>query len=194
LESDALVNTAIGAALGFAAAVFAEPLRQWIYRPKLKLDFEDDPAYKARTPEEAEIPASPRPLHSVHDAEFIRIRVINKKPVIAKSCRAYLVAVEKADENGRFQPTIYCDSIPLAWACRDKLAYEPLDLPRGVSQFVDLISTRSISADFRPEIRPIPYRYFELFQQHATFRFTVQVSGENGLDLAARGPFIANGW
>ncbi len=178
-ESNAVLNTITGAVLGFGAAIFAEPLRQWIFRPKLKLEFGDDPGYKARTPEEADIPSSPRPIHSVHEAEYIRIKVTNEKRAIAKSCRAYLVAVEKADESGDYKPTIYCDSIPLAWSCRDKQAYDPLDLPRGVAQFVDVVSTRSVSQDFKPEIKPIPFRYFALFQEHGTFRFTVLVSGEN---------------
>lgn len=179
IDASAVLNTAVGAVLGFAAAVFAEPLRHWIYRPKLKLEFGDDPGYRARTLEEADIPSAPVPRHSVHDAEYIRIKITNIKPAIAKSCRAYLVAVEKADEAGKFSPTVYCDSIPLSWACRDSQAYEPLDLPRGVVQFIDVISTRSISKDFKPEIRPIPYRYFDLFREHGTFRLTIQVSGDN---------------
>jgi hypothetical protein len=178
-DSNTILNTIAGAILGFGAAIFAEPLRQWIFRPKLKLEFGDDPGCKARTPEEADIPSSPRPLHSIHEAEYIRIKVTNKKRIIAKGCRAYLIAVEKADESGDFKPTIYSDSIPLAWSCRDKQAYDPLDLPRGVAQFIDVVSTRSVSQDFKAEIKLIPFRYLALFKEHGAFRFTVLVSGEN---------------
>ncbi len=177
-ESSAVLNTLIGAVLGFTAAVFAEPLKQWLYRPKLKLEFGDDPGCTARTPEQAQL-QGPRPVQSIHEADYIRIKVKNTKPVIAKNCRAYLVAIERADNSGGFKPTIYGDSIPLPWACRGEEAYGPLDLLRGIVQFVDVVSTRSVSPDFKPEIKPIPYRYIDLFRQHGTFRFTVQVSGEN---------------
>ena len=178
-ESSAVLNTLVGAVLGFAAAVFAEPLKQWIYRPKLKLIFDEDPGCKARTPEQAQLQGGPRPVQSTHEADYIRVKVINTKPAIAKNCRAYLVAIEKADDSGNFKPTIYGDSIPLPWACRGEEAYGPLDLPRGIVQFVDVVSTRSVSKDFKPEIKPIPFRYIDLFREHGKFRFTVQVSGEN---------------
>jgi hypothetical protein len=173
------MTTLVGAFLGFAAAVFAEPLRKWIYRPKLKLIFDEDPGCKARTPEQTQSYGGPMPVQSTHEADYIRVRVINTKPAIAKSCRAYLVAIEKADDSGKFKPTIYGDSIPLPWACQGKEAYGPLDLPRGIVQFIDVVSTRSVSKDFKPEIKPIPFRYIDLFRQHGKFRFTIQVSGEN---------------
>jgi len=54
-ESSAVLNTVIGAILGFAAAVLAEPLRHWLYRPKLKLEFGDDPGCMTRTPEQEQL-------------------------------------------------------------------------------------------------------------------------------------------
>lgn len=171
-ESSNILNTVLGAAVGFAVAIFSEPLRQWIYRPKLKLVFDNDPGCRARTPERTEVNGS------FFNADYIRIKVINTKS-IAKKCRAYLVKIEKADDSGEFKPTIYSDSIPLSWACLDKEAYEPLDLPRDIVQFVDIVSTRSITNDFRPAIRSIPFRYNELFKERGKFRFTVLISGEN---------------
>jgi len=167
----------IGALIGFFAAVFAEPLRQLIYRPKVRLEFGNTSDYRARTPEQDKRPG--RPPNSVCEAYYIRIKVTNTKPAVAKKCRAYLVGVEKADETGQFIPTVYCDSIPLSWACRGDQAYDPLDLPRDVPHFVDVVSTRSISTDFQPEIWPVPYRYVPLFGEHGTFRLTILVSGEN---------------
>jgi hypothetical protein len=172
-----VISTIIGALFGFFAAVFAEPLRHLIYRPKLRLEFGNTSDYRARTPEQAT--PSGTPDFSGWEADYIRIKVTNTKPAVAKNCRAYLVAVEKADETGQFIPTKYCDSIPLSWACRGDQAYDPLDLPRDIPHFVDVVSTRSVSTDFRPEIRPVPYRYVSLFGEHGTFRFTILVSGEN---------------
>ncbi|MEW8440373.1 MAG: hypothetical protein AB2689_19670 [Candidatus Thiodiazotropha taylori] len=179
LELSSVLNTLAGAALGFAAAVFAEPLRQWIYRPKLLLTFDNDPGCRARTPEQTQLHGGPRPIESTHEAEYIRVKIQNTKPHIAKNCRAYLVGVEKADEHDNFKQTIYGDSIPLPWSCRGNEAYGPLDLARGIVQFIDIVSTRSVAPDFKPEIKPVPYRYFNLFHQHGKYRFTIQVSGEN---------------
>jgi hypothetical protein len=174
--------TVIGALVGFTSAIFSEPLRRWIYRPKIKLYFGEEEEYNARTPEEATIidpEKSAVPFQSIHDAIYVRIKAVNVNYAIAKSCRAYLYSVEMKDKNDNYVPTIYCESIPLAWSCRDKQAYDPYDLSRDVVQFIDLISTRSISSDFRVEIKPMPYRYMDIFKQHGTYRFNVQVSGEN---------------
>ncbi len=171
-ELSAVLNTFVGAVLGFAAAVFAEPLMRRLYRPKLELEFGNDPGCRVRTPEQVE-------QDSTHEADYIRIKVRNVKPAIAKNCSAYLVRVEKADDSGEFESTIYGDSIPLSWSCRGAQAYVPLNLPRGVVQFVDVVSTRSISTYFKPEIKPYPFSYDILFKQTGRFRFTVQVSGEN---------------
>lgn len=90
-----------------------------------------------------------------------------------------MVKVEKADDSGEFKPTIYSDSIPLSWACRGVQAYDSLNLPKDIEQFVDVISTRSVSTNFKIEIKLTPFRYRILFQEKGKFRFTVQVSGEN---------------
>jgi hypothetical protein len=165
-----MVSSLLGFLGGFLTAMFAEPLRQAIYRPNLKLEF-----YKSQDC----ITPTPEGNHNaVHKAFYVRVKVTNTKPKLAQKCRPYLVKIEKKDENGTFQPTEYCDSIQLAWACRGDQAYDPLDLPRGIAQFVDVVSTRSIASIFRPEIRPIPFRYVSLFQQKGVFRFTVQVSGD----------------
>jgi len=181
LDSATLVPTLIGAVIGFVSAIFAEPLRRWLYRPKLVLSFGDGLEYRSRTPEQADLisPESPVPVHSTHEAEYLRIKVTNTTTTVAKACRAYLVQVEKQDAQGVFAPTVYCDSIPLAWSCREEDAHGPLDLPNGVAQFIDLVTTRSITPEFKLEIRPIPFRYLGLLQEKGRFRFTVQVSGEN---------------
>jgi len=167
-----VLNTLIGGALGAGVAVFAEPLRRWIYRPTLELDFGNGPEYQART--------QAGESTQLHDADYLRLRVINTKSVVAKSCRVYLVDVEKKDESGQFAPTIYCDSIPLAWSCREeKEQYGAIDLPKGVKQFVDVISTHKGMDAFTPHIKPMTYRYMPLFREHGVFRLTIQVSGEN---------------
>ncbi len=170
-------RVAVGGIIGFVTAVFADPLRRWVYRPELKLEFDEDvPGCKLRTPERSK----PTDTQSMErEAYYVRVKVANAAASLARGCRAYLVNVERRDHAGEFQPTDYCDTIPLPWSYRGEQAYRPVDLPNGVVQFVDLLSTRSDAEEFQPAIRPFPYAYRGLFREHGQFRFTVQVSGEN---------------
>ena len=195
-ESIPYLPALVGGAIGFASAIFAEPLRRWIFSPKLLVSFEDSTDYRARTPETAtyrDPAASAVPVHSNHEAEYVRVKVVNDARPLAKECRAYLIGIEKQQNNGAFAPTIYCDSIPLAWSCRDDMAYEPVDLPNGVAQFIDLLSVRSISDEYRLEIKPLPQRYVGFLRDKGTFRFTVQVSGENAKPVFITVLFTWNG-
>ncbi|BCK87752.1 hypothetical protein MIZ01_1545 [Sideroxyarcus emersonii] len=194
--STELSSLVIAGAIGFASAIFAEPLRRWIFSPKLILSFEDSLDYRTRTPETATFrdpEISAVPIHSNHEAEYVRIRVINDARPMAKECRAYLVGIEKKQTNGAFEPTIYCDSIPLAWSCREEKAYESVDIPNGVAQFIDVVSVRSISDNYRLEIKPLPHRYVGFLHDKGTFRLTVQVSGENVKPVFIRVQFTWNG-
>jgi hypothetical protein len=115
---------------------------------------------------------------SRHEAFYIRLKVVNSSPRLAKACRAYLVRVEK-QVDGVFGPTVYCDSIQLGWSARrPDQAYAAIDLPQDVSQFIDVVSTRSTSKNFAPVIGLVPMRYEALFQETGVFRFRVQVSGD----------------
>lgn len=190
-----MLNTIIGAILGFAAAIFVEPIKRWLYRPKLAVIFGDTAEFQTRTTEHQKKNPSDnrREILTYHKASYIRLKVINTKSILAKGCRAYLIKVEKRNEEGNFLDTIYCDSIPLAWSCRDDKRFEPIDLPNGVNQFVDLISVRETTDDFRMEIQFHPYRYESLFQEKGYFRFTMQVSGENVEPVFEKVDFIWDG-
>ncbi len=192
----AFVQAMVGWVVGFFSAIFAEPTKQALFGPRLKLEFGNGPEFQTRTPEDAAFKQVTW-MTSHHEAYYLRIRVTNERRPLAKSCRAFLVAVEERDNQSRFSPTIYCDSIPLAWSCQgEKQSYLPLDLPNGVAQFVDVISTRKPQgqpASFRPEIQVMPLRYFDLFQRHGTLRFTVQVSGENVKPVTLRITFCWQG-
>jgi len=178
----ALIDTIVGAMLGFGAAIFVEPIKSWLYGPKLEVSFDDSPEFQTQTHEHQKIMTTEDPNKKkiiYYKASYIRIKVINTKPALAKGCRAYLVNVEKQKDDGKFYDTIYCDSIPLAWSARGDQRFLPVDIPKDVNQFVDLISTREISSDYNPELQFHLYRYVDLFKEHGKFKFTVQVSGEN---------------
>jgi hypothetical protein len=140
---------------------------------------------------------SETPIHTVTDAYYIRVRVTNTGRQIAKQCRAYLVKVEKWNKStSKFEPTIYCDSLQLAWSARGTTveeAYRPLDLPKLINQFVDILSTRKIEAGYKIETNPTLKRYAKLFKEHGKFRYTVQVSGDNVPPVSTKVIFDWNG-
>jgi len=160
----------LGFAGGFLTALFAEPIRQWLYRPRLMVSFGSSSDFITKTPEVAGA--------SRYDAYYVRLRVQNSSSRLAKACRAFLVGIEKQGEDGVFKPTLYCDSIQLAWAVRADQSYSAIDLPRDIPQFVDVVSTRKVSRNFRPMTWLVPLRYESLFQETGVFRFRVQVSGD----------------
>ena len=100
---------------GFSTAIFAEPIRRYLFKPNLKLDFDNNDDFVALTPEK--MPSNNDTIEI--KAYYIRIKATNTKNVAAKDCKAYLVNIEKLDASGNFKPTIYCDSISLAWSCQN---------------------------------------------------------------------------
>jgi hypothetical protein len=145
---------------------------------KLKVEFkEGDKSFVTDTKESG-----------VTDAHYVRIKVLNKGRQIAKQCRSYLVNVEKwKSKTGKFEPTIYCDSLPLPWSARtNTIDYPALDMPRDINQFIDILSTRSSESDYKIMVQPRLYRYESLFKEHGKFRYTVLVSGDNFKPISAK--------
>lgn len=154
---------------GFATAIFAEPIRQMIFKPDLQVGFGQSQDYLSHTPEIFN--------NMEMEAYYIRVRVTNKSRYIAKDCRAYLINIEKKNENDKFSPTIYCDSIQLAWSCQAKgEQYRAIDIAKDVNQYIDVIVTRSITDEFDSPILVKPFRYFSLFREKGIFRVTIQVA------------------
>jgi hypothetical protein len=101
------------AILGGLTVLFAPSIRRLFWGPKLKLKFNRlEEGYVAKTPiivQEAGI----QPFTT--EGFYVMVMIENKKPTIAKDCRAYLVDIEKLGGNGNFKSTIFCDSIQLQW-------------------------------------------------------------------------------
>ncbi len=173
----------IGGAIGFVSAVLApivvEPVKHWVFGPKLKVIFiEDDRGFITDTKEKG-----------VTEAHYVRVKVLNTGRQIAKQCRAYLVNVEKWNTStDKFEPTIYCDSLQLAWSARANIeeAFRPVDMPKDISQFVDIVSTRRPESDYKVMTNTHLYRYEPLFKEHGKFRYTVVVSGDNVKPVSAK--------
>jgi hypothetical protein len=154
---------------GFCTALFAEPIRRWIYQPKLSMEFGDTSHFLTRTPETTG--------EASYEAIYVRVKIVNTKATLAKSCRAYLVNIEQKNPSGNYEPTEYCESLQLGWAVHAK-PYIGIDLATDVPFFVDIFSTRSSSPAFKPQVELIPMRYNELFSTAGVYRLTVLVSGD----------------
>lgn len=183
-EADYL-KTVISFLFGFFSAVFAEPLRRWLFKPELALSFEDSKDCIAHTP------LRPSDSYSVTEAYgiFVRVRATNRRRILAKNCRAYLVNIEKKTDES-FSPTIYSDSIPLPWACKDAHAsFIGFDLAKGLNQYIDILlaSDDPLSNGHKSYWKPlIPVNIFryetffrELYENAGIYRLTVQVVSDN---------------
>ncbi len=172
---DDILKVLAGALIGFVFAVFLDRAKHWLNGPRVELTFETNADYIAETTEGQ--------IDQVQDdisAFYIRIKAKNKGHSIAKQCRAYLIGVDIWDDIGnKYIATKYSDSLQLSWSCRNKNSYDGLDLPAGINQYIDVVSTRSISSKFRPEIQFFPKNYVTLFNERSRFKFKVLVSGEN---------------
>jgi hypothetical protein len=152
---------------GFLIAVLSEPLRQWLFKPELDLEFKKEEDFITKTP-----------MHH-GEAYYIRVKVTNTKRRVARGCKAYLVNIEKKQQDGEFHRTIYCDTIQLPWSNSRNDAFNGVDLSKGVNQFLDVIKTSPALNIFVPQISPRPYRYESLYREIGVFRFTIQISAEN---------------
>jgi hypothetical protein len=165
-----ILSNVISYLLGFATAVFAEPIRKWLFKPDLILEFAEGHACITKTYEAVS-------GEKVADVHTIRVKVTNQRRIVARDCRGYLINVEKQDEKGVFVPTIYCDSLPLAWSCQRKEdRYRGIDIPKGVNQYLDVIVTKSTSNEFEPQVMVKLFRYSDLFKEKGTYRFTIQAT------------------
>lgn len=167
-------------ALGFISAVLSEPVRSWIWGPKLKVEFIE--GEKGFITNAKVILGDARGVQvGVSDAHYVRVKVLNTGRQIAKQCCAYLVNVEKwNDSTGKFEPTIYCDSLPLAWSAQNpEEAYRALDIPKDIPQFINIVSTLEGSKKYDVETKFLLSRYEPFFKEQGKFRFTVLVSGDN---------------
>jgi hypothetical protein len=118
--------------------------------------------------------------------------VANVGKKVAKNCRGYLIQVERETRGGTFERTPYHDSLPLIWSYKGKdQGYPAVDLLPGIDQYIDILATFSFpnkpppwhpkhdSERFEPQTQFLPPRYSNLFAGTGTYRFTIQVSGED---------------
>jgi hypothetical protein len=63
-----------------------------------------------------------------------------------------------------------------SWSCagRDN-KYIKLDLAKDVNQFIDLLVTHKGTTSFYAFLYSTPFRYYDIFNKHGTYVFTIQV-------------------
>jgi len=169
LQSPPYVTAIITSLIAFLTALFVEPIKRFLLRPKMNVEFKKDTTCICKTT-----------TANGSTSVYIRVRVNNASTVIAQKCKAYLVSVERGVDSD-FAPTFYCESMPLAWSCQSPgKEYDSLDIPKGVNQYIDLIETNSnFGQQIIPKIMVIPFRYIDLFKDKGKYRFTVLLTGEN---------------
>jgi hypothetical protein len=172
-----LIGAVVGGVLTFLASVLTEPVRDRFFGPKLQLEFTpNNQAFVTMTKEVDR-------QHRLNLASYVRVLVTNTRKRIAKQCRAYLIDFEVWNPSlRRFEPTKYCEALQLAWSASSSrdLAYYPLDIPKDVRQFVDVVSVREGSTTIRTHVIANLNRYSDLLtQQTGKLRYTVLVAGDN---------------
>jgi hypothetical protein len=171
---------------GAVIALFAEPLRKWIFRTAIKVSFEPKTC-DLKTNTTIEIPGALGPTYK-SEGRWVRVRVETTRNRLAKGCRAYLVKVE-VEENGKFCPSNFIDPLRLKWSSLpgDEVT-KPLDIPKDVSQFVDVLSTDQHSPNrYVAQTMLMPNYCSHLFDERPkTLRLTITVTSDDAKPTKTR--------
>lgn len=172
-----VVPGSLGACFGAAIALFAEPLKQWLYTPKVTLHF--FPAETSPYPscDESGTPNVDEMTGQHKWTKNVRIRVTNQTTRrTAKTCRAYLHRIERLDPvAGRFE-LIHGENLQLPWAFSD---HKPQDIPGGTSLYCSVFYLLSGSNESFLQAHAPNYSWKSATSQVGTYRFTIMVVGDN---------------
>ena len=115
-------------------------------------------------------------------AFYARLCVTNDKRRIAQHCQAWLVNVEELNEESRFVPTTFRDSVPLVWSYNAEI--DTVDIPQGIKRYVDIVRVQHDVPGFEPQIRSHTgavltiLKYQPIFSKNGVYRLTVLVSAQ----------------
>jgi hypothetical protein len=152
--------------LGLLTKELSERLTLWIRGPKLILEFTNTEDCETLTPEVYSNVAAGQTCQQI--VFFARIRVTNLKPRIAMKCQGWLVKVEKGDEQGGFEPTIFKDSIPLIWSYNAEA--ESVDIAHGVNLYLDLVRIQKDVLGFQPQLRKYSGEFLDVLRYRPLFQ------------------------
>jgi hypothetical protein len=174
---------------GAVVAIFADPVRRWIFRATLEVTFDKKTCVlhtatlitlTSRNPQSG----FDSTVHYPSEGRYLRMRVGAAKRITrraVKGCRPYLIGVE-LEEGGKFVPSIFVDTLRLKWSSQpeDDVA-APIDIPGDVSQFVDVLSAgKNPGATYSlHSVVPLPFYCQSLFDPAPKkLRLTILVTSD----------------
>jgi len=179
------------AAIGFISALLVKVIGEWAstlaFGPKLEMSFSHEKhaigyvvLTKLRHTKTAELRFGNLPLQRIHEiyetpTYHVRVRVRNSKSRTARNCCAYLVAIQKQNERGRFLPVSYHDSIPLLWSYGSG---PTADIPGGVNLHFDVFATLESSTFIQPRLSSMPHQYEEFFMENGVFIYDIVLTAD----------------
>jgi hypothetical protein len=83
---------------------------------------------------------------------------------------------KKKDQFG-WTDTEYVESCQLPWAAQSD-GCRPLDIPKGIEQYIDVVASRSNSAQLILQLVSPLLSYEQVMEKSGTYRLVVLVSGE----------------
>jgi hypothetical protein len=164
------------ALIGFAAAVvggmvtgFYHHARDWWTKPRLSLDYVNDPAHFVDVDRI-------RPDGTNASAVWVRVRARNTGRRTAKGCRIFLVGLEEVHTSGTTSTPLH-DSPVLGWPGGKDFA--PRDIPRGVDFYADVVHVSKQNSDFLFSVNQILDDAKGLGKYRGTYRFHILITADD---------------
>lgn len=182
----------VGAGIsGGVFTVIGQGVVKWWRRPKLYIDYGEEPEYRTHTPNRVTVGGIQEGMLLVNpqyvDTEsiLIRVRVRNEGWSVAKGCRVWVSEISRQNSDGSRDTISGQDSIALGWSLRpNELS---IDIPKGLRQFADVCLT--IKHPERPGLHfaspNFPDRFMKAWNKPGRFHVEVMVTAE-GLDAVTR--------
>ena len=174
---------------GAAVAIFADPVRRWIFRPALEVTFDTKTCVLHTATLDTLTRRDPHTgfdskISILTEGRYLRVRVGAARRITRRAvtgCRPYLIGVE-VEEGNQFVPSIFVDTLRLAWSSQpeDDVA-APIDIPGDVAQFVDVLSAGKDSGKTYSlhSVAPLPFYCQPLFDPRPKrLRLTILVTSD----------------
>jgi hypothetical protein len=158
---------AIGFVLGSCIAVFAEPLRRWLFKSRVSLCFQPKIGFGRRCV------SLTTTNHSNVMAKYIRVlaKCSSRCGITAKQCRPFLTKIEKLDPAVDGHKELHHDPLPLNWAF---IGDQPLDINSRMEFYFDVVEINSAENSMKPQITTIvPTTWTEILRETGKYRFSV---------------------
>jgi hypothetical protein len=159
-----LVSGAVGAILAF----ISQPLRDWLYRAILTIDYEgNDDANK--------IEVGYLKDGKQIDEVYIRARIRNEGKRPAKNCQVFLTDLEEVHQSGT-TPTSFYDPTPVAWA---GWKFSLRDIPRSIPFYVDIMKVSKHTSGWLISVENLYGNQDKLQNYRGTYRFQLTATADN---------------